>query len=146
MLIVPYSLKKESEGSLWTIWLFLSNGQTVWETDEENCSEQFILDNYLTPNGLFGKVRKIIGGTLYFELNDKTNIDNFYTWTEFLQKGAEKEIPQIDLFRPFVWLGEVDIGKRDDWGWYEECEKVSLGKISLIQLWIEIAGLRDCCE
>jgi len=138
MLIVPYKLQQESQ-RLWTLWLFLSNGKTVWETDEEICSQKFILDNYLTPNGLFGKV-KIIGKTLYCELNEKTNINNFYTWTEFLQKGAE--ISKVDLFRPFTWVGEV-LGEKDDWGWYEECEQVSLGKAGLINLWTDIAGLRD---
>ena len=69
MLIVPYKLKREGS-QLWTLWIFLSNGKTVWETDEEICSQKFILDNYLTPNGLFGKV-KIIGKTLYCELNEK---------------------------------------------------------------------------
>lgn len=138
MLIVPYKLQKESQ-QLWTLWIFLSNG-IVWETDEEKCSEKFILDNYLTPNGFFGKVRKIIGKTLYFEINEKTNIDNFYTWTEFLKK--EVEIPKVDLFRPFIWLGE-SIGQKDDWGWYEECEQVSLGKINLLEVWTQISGLSD---
>lgn len=138
MLIVPYKLQDENK-CLWTLWLFLSNGKTVWETDEENCSEQFILDNYLTPNGLFGKV-KIIGKTLYFELNEKTNIDNFYTWTEFLKQ--ESEIPKVDLFRPFTWIGE-SIGEKDQWGWYEECEQVSLGKVGLIEIWTTVAGLRE---
>ena len=140
MLIVPYKYKtQEAEPKLLsTLWLFLTNG-LVWETDEETCSEEFIIENYLTPNGLFGK-GKIVNGTLYFELDDRTNMNNFYTWTEFLEKEAE--IPKMDLFRPFIWLGE-SIGVRDEWGWYEECEKVSLGKIGLIQIWVEIAGLRD---
>lgn len=140
MLIVPYTLHSESK-SFWTLWIFLSNGKTVWETDEEICSEQFIVENYLTPNGLFGKVRKIINGTLYFELDERTNINNFYTWAEFLEKEAE--IPKTDLFRPFFWLGE-SIGERDDWGWYEECEEVSIGKMGLNKIWVEIAGLSDC--
>ena len=131
MLIVPYILRVEPQ-ALTTLWIFLSNGKTVWETDEEICTEKFIIDNYLTPNGLFGKVRKIVNGTLYFELNEKTKIDKFYTWTEFLQK--EIEIPKVDLFRPFIWLGDT-IGERDDWGWYEECEQICLGKIGLIEIW-----------
>lgn len=136
MLIVPYKLQQNNK-SLWTLWVFLSNGTTIWETDEEKSSEKFILDNYLTPNGLFGK-GKIIGNILYFELNEKTNIDNFYTWTEFLQKEAE--IPKVDLFRPFTWVGE-SIGEKDDWGWYEECEQVSLGKVGLINLWVAVKSL-----
>jgi hypothetical protein len=138
MLIVPYKLQQEGK-SLWTLWIFLSNGKTVWETDEEKCSEKFILENYLTPNGLFGK-SKIIGNTLFCELNEKTNIENFYTWTEFLKK--EVEIPKLDLFRPFCWVGD-SIGEKDDWGWYEECEEVTLGKAKLIQIWTTIAGLRE---
>lgn len=138
MLIVPYKLQNEGK-SLWTLWIFLSNGKSVWETDEEKCSQQFIVDNYLTPNGLFGKV-KIIGNTLYCELNEKTDINNFYTWTEFLKK--EVEIPKVDLFRPFIWLGE-SIAQRDDWGWYEECEQISLGKINLLEVWTQISGLSD---
>jgi hypothetical protein len=136
MLIVPYKLQKED--LIWTLWIFLSNG-LLWETDEEKCSEKFILENYLTPNGFFGK-GKIIGKTFYFELNEKTNISNFYTWTDFLEKEAE--IPKVDLFRPFVWVGEA-LGQKDDWGWYEECEQVSLGKSSLLEVWTSVAGLRE---
>jgi len=141
MLILPYKLQQEGK-SLWTLWLFLSNGKTVWETDEEKCSEQFIQDNYLTPNGLFGK-SKIIGNTLFCELNEKTDINNFYTWTEFLQKEAE--IPKVDLFRPFCWVGD-SIGEKDDWGWYEECEEVTLGKAKLIDLWSGVKAVRGLRE
>ena len=140
MLIVPYKLQKESQ-QLWTLWIFLSNG-IVWETDEEKCSEKFILDNYLTPNGLFGK-SKIIGNTLFCELNEKTDINNFYTWTEFLKKEAE--IPKVDLFRPFCWVGD-SIGEKDDWGWYEECEEVTLGKAKLIDLWSGVKAVRGLRE
>jgi hypothetical protein len=141
MLILPYKLQQEGK-SLWTLWLFLSNGKTVWETDEEKCSEKFILDNYLTPNGLFGK-SKIIGNTLFCELNEKTDINNFYTWTEFLKKEAE--IPKVDLFRPFCWVGD-SIGEKDDWGWYEECEEVTLGKAKLIDLWSGVKAVRGLRE
>ena len=140
MLIVPYTLSQNSK-NLWNLWVFLSNGKTIWETDEEICSAQFIVENYLNPNGLFGIVRKIVDGTLYFELDTTTNINNFYTSTEFLEKEAE--IPKIDLFRPFFWVGE-SMGQRDDWGWYEECEEISLGRLRLSEVWVQIAGLRDC--
>lgn len=142
MLIVPYSLCHENIGlnSLWTLWVFLSKG-VLWETDEEICSGQFIIDNYLTPNGFFGTIRKIVNGAVYFELDCRTKINNFYTWSEFLEK--ETEIPQIDLFRPFFWVGE-ELGDRDDWGWQEECEEISLGRLNLSQVWVDVAGLRDC--
>jgi hypothetical protein len=136
MFIVPYILKKESPNSS-TLWLFLTNGSAVWETDEENCSQEFIVENYLTPNGFFGKA-KIIDKILYYKLDKRTDMSNFYTWAEFLEK--EVEIPKTDLFRPFIWLGE-EIGERDDWGWYEECEQISLGKIGLIQLWVDMKSL-----
>jgi hypothetical protein len=62
---------------------------------------------------------------------------NFYTMTEFLENEAE--IPKTDMFRPFFWLGKT-IGERDEWGWYEECERISLGKISLLQVWAEVTS------
>jgi hypothetical protein len=131
MLIVPYFPIKDK-----TLWVFLSGGTAVWETDEAKCSEKFIVDNYLTPNGLFGKVKKFTKTTLFFELDNRTNINNFYTWSEFLEKEAP--IPNVDIFRPFIWLGDV-IGERDEWGWYEVCEEVYVGKIGLIDLWVACA-------
>lgn len=141
MFIVPYFIRKPLESTdfkVSTLWIFLSGGKTVWETDEAKCSEKFMIDNYLTPNGLLGKVHKTTKTTLFFELDERTQIDNFYTWTEFLKTNSE--IPAVDIFRPFVWLGNSKLGEKDEWGWYEECEQISLGKFgSLIDIWTGVS-------
>jgi hypothetical protein len=143
MFIVPYFLKKpvlNTDFNLVILWIFLSGGVNIWETDEENCSEKFIVDNYLTPNGIFGKVQKMTNTTLFFEIDERTDIDSFYTMTDFLKNNTE--VTGVDIFRPFVWLGDSKVGERDEWGWYEECEKVSLGKFgNLGQLWTSISEL-----
>lgn len=148
MFIVPYFTRNplvNSDFKLTTLWIFLSGGVNIWETDEQNCSEEFIIDNYLTPNGIYGKVRKMTKTTLFFEIDERTNIDSFYTMSDFLKNNME--ITPVDMFRPFVWLGDSNVGERDEWGWYEECERVSLGKFgNLGELWTSISeiGLRDC--
>jgi hypothetical protein len=144
MFIVPFfakdSVKSSAGFSIETVWVFLTEGGTsVWETEEKSCSNKFIIDNYLTPNGLFGKVWKTTTNTLFFEINlNLTKIEDFYSWTDFLK--TESPIPeQTELFRPFIWVGGG--GKDDDWGWIEECQGVSLGKFgNLANLW---EGLRS---
>lgn len=153
MFIVPFFIKDSVESSvgfsIQTAWVFLTaGGTTVWETDEtkeSQCSEKFIIDNYLKPNGFVGKVWKKTKKTLFFEINlSSTNIENFYSWSDFLKK--ESHIPeQIELFRPFIWIGcgsgSESNESDNDWGWVEECREVSLGKFgTLADLW---EGLRS---
>jgi hypothetical protein len=151
MFIVPFfkknSVKSSAGFDIQTVWVFLTaGGTTIWETEETNdakCSEKFVIENYLTPNGFIGKVFKKTKKTLFFEINlEATNIDNFYSWSDFLKK--ESPIPdQLELFRPFLWIGDAaaEVDEENDWGWMEECREVSLGKFgTLADLW---DGLRE---
>ena len=145
MVIIPYFFKKPAnEGSIAmrTLWVFLTAGGTaVWETDEADAkaSDKFIIDNYLTPNGLFGMPgmranRK--NSAIFIELDmNKTNINNFYSWSDFLKTGTN--LPEnIEIFRPFILLDN-----NDEWGWKEECKKYSLGKFGSLHNLLE--GLRE---
>ena len=144
MYIIPYFLTESKKGShfyIKTAWVFLKNGgMTVWETDEATCTEKFILENYLTPNGFFGKITKRTKTSVFFQIDTtKTILNDFYSWSDFLKKEAE--IPNTaDMFRPFFWVDSED-NKDDDWGWHEECKDVSFGKFgTLADLW---EGLRS---
>jgi len=144
MYIIPYFLTEPQKGShfhIKTAWVFLKNGgATVWETDEAKCTEKFISENYLIPNGFHGKVTKRTKTSLFFQIDmAKTKIQDFYSWSDFLKK--EETVPtHIDIFRPFFWVDSED-NKDDDWGWREECKSVCFGKFGTLEdLW---EGLRS---
>jgi hypothetical protein len=125
MFIIPYFLKNPTESNtefkLWTAYIFLMGGKTIWETEEVKCTEKNVIKTYLEPNGFFGKTTHLTKTALFFEIDlKKTNIKNFYFWTEVLDES--------DVFRPFVWLGELGPGKEDGWCWGDQCKTISLGK------------------
>jgi hypothetical protein len=93
MFIVPYYLKGN------TAWIFMRSG-SIWETDEKIMSKEAIIAEYLEPNGLYG-TGSIVNGYMYFQINDKTKLTDFYSWEEYLDGGVE------DYWRPFFWS--------DDW-------------------------------
>lgn len=138
MFICPYYLKANHQPNaqvkLWTAWVFLSEGGTkLWKTDEESLSNKEIIELYLAPNGFHGRVVAVKGGVLYYEVNpDAMNMDDFYTWTEFLASG---KVPSagIDIWRPFLWLGDVP-GGEDEYMWRAEMK--SVGKLAFLdELW-----------
>ena len=87
-------------------------GQNIWETEEDTITKKQLIDNYLTPNGIFGEI--VLKGSVWIvKVSDKTNISEF-----------------------FIWLGDKEPGVEDDWGWDEECSLTRLGKFgSVLDLW-----------
>lgn len=129
MFIVPYYIettKSQFEFKLTTLWLFLTNeGTTVWETDEKKPTADFILREYLTPNGFYGKVKCIKENTLYFEIDtEKTKIQNFYNWID--------DLTNEEVWRPFFYVSDNDFSK-NCWGWKEMNETNMLGSFGSIE-------------
>jgi len=152
MFIIPYYIEKPVKSKVfttWKAWVFLGNGGTqVWSDaadtrrgdaadtrrgGEENKVKD-IIENYLTPNGFTGKTRHDKkGNCVYMEISPNTDFSDLYTWTEMLKDAMD--IPNEFILRPFVWIGDTP-GVSDEWGWREQCEKVSLGTYGTIAtLW-----------
>lgn len=146
MFIVPYYIEKPVKSKLfttWKAWVFLGNGGTqVWmsEADKSEAESEAaektkdVIANYLTPNGFTGKSRHDKKkNCLYMEISPNTDFSDLYTWSEMLKEA--KDIPNEFILRPFVWIGDSP-GTSDEWGWREQCEKVSLGGYGTIAtLW-----------
>jgi hypothetical protein len=131
MFIVPYYLettKSQSEFKFTTLWLFLTNqGTTVWETDEKKPTADFIVREYLTPNGFYGKVKCVKGDVLYFEVDTKqTKIQNFYNWID------EEVNTDSEVWRPFFYVSDDDLSKQH-WGWKEMTETILFGSFGTIE-------------
>lgn len=140
MFIIPYYIEDPVESKatfkMWKAWVFLANGGTmIWETDGP-CTADEAIANYLQPNGFVGNTRyHKKTDCLYMNIKGM-DFSDVYTWTEFLKEDTD--IPNEFILRPFVWVGESP-GLVDDWGWREQCEKVSLGKFgNLATLWDRI--------
>ena len=130
MFIIPYYIESKSVENfkLTKAWIFMTNcGMKIWETEVK---DNEIIDLYLNPNGLFGKTTCVKGDTLYFEVDlGKTRIADFYTWTDFLDKG--ESIPSdLDVWRPFVWVSDTNVspGEKDSWGWQDEVKNTMVHK------------------
>jgi hypothetical protein len=147
MFIIPYYIEKPIKTKLfttWKAWVFLGNGGTqVWmseadqsEADQSEAgeSQKEVINNYLAPNGFAGKTRyDKKANCLYMEISPDTDFSDLYTWGEMLKEA--KDIPREFILRPFVWIGDSP-GQADEWGWREQCEKVSLGAYgSIATLW-----------
>jgi hypothetical protein len=133
MFIVPYYMKttnSQFEFKLTTLWLFLTNqGTSVWETDEKKPTADFIVREYLTPNGFYGKVKCVKENTLYFEVDtEKTKIQNFYNWIDSDDENKNFE----EVWRPFFYVSDSDYSKQN-WGWKEMNETNSLGSFGTVQ-------------
>ena len=131
MYLVPYVLHKVShekaQFQMWILWVFLSHGGThVWETDEENPDQDFVVSEYLEPNGFFGEMKSFENNICLFEIDPaKTHFSDFYLWNEFLRKN--QEIPGgCDIWRPFFWIGTRDYGSQDEWQWETEAAELVL--------------------
>ncbi len=118
---------------MYTAWIFLTEGGTkLWKTDEDNLTNKEILEQYLTPNGFHGRVKCAKGDVLYYEVNpDAMNMNDFYSWTEFLASGRTPST-DIDIWRPFFWLGEKPglPGQDDEFLWRAEMK--SVGKLAFL--------------
>lgn len=108
-------------------------GQNIWETEEDTITKKQLIDNYLTPNGIFGEI--VLKGSVWIvKVSDKTNISEFFSWKDSLAESKPPEAQEI--WRPFIWLGDKEPGVEDDWGWDEECSLTRLGKFgSVLDLW-----------
>ena len=124
MYILPYYESKTIENSLFKlkcINLFLiEKGKGVWQTDEKKPSLQFVISNYLEPNGLVGEC-SVKGDTVLCKIDlSSVDMNSFYTFVE--QDKAE------EVWRPFYKIEEA--------GWEEQAQKESLGSFgSLKKMW-----------
>jgi hypothetical protein len=138
MYILPYYLERTSqtqtEFSLQTLWLFLTEqGTALWETDEKKkVTPEFIVREYLTPNGIYGTVKCVKENTLFFEVDiSKTKINNFYNWID------DEVNSDSEVWRPFFYISDKDMNSaKQFWGWKEQTEIISFGSFgSLHKIW-----------
>ena len=96
MKLVPFFLRESFKHTfhIHILYVFLGYaGKSVWTTEESALlSTEEIVNNYCEPNGIVGKGIRIEKDIAYIEVDDKkTNIADFYTWEEALQKPAKPE-------------------------------------------------------
>jgi hypothetical protein len=147
MFLIPYRLQpsqsSETNFTLSTLWVFTTKGGTsLWETDEDTCTEEEILKEYLHANGFKGRGHGVKGGCYLFEVDPcQTPLSDFYSWTDFLQMN--KPIPKdCDVWRPFVWVDTEALGTTNEWGWNTESEKETLGAFGTVRTLWEL--IRTC--
>jgi hypothetical protein len=145
MLIIPYRLqppqKSTTDFTMTVAWIFTTCGGTaVWETDEATPTEQQVIEDYLHANGFFGTSRGVHDDCLFFEIDpEKTKFSDFWVWSDFLEKGhAPSE--NIDVWRPFFWIGEVGVGQDDSWGWMNQTKELTLTKFGSLDKFWKIIG------
>lgn len=124
MYILPYYKSKSIKNTLFNyecVCVFLvEKGKAIWQTDEEKPTLQYVIKNYLEPNGIVGEV-SVKGDTILCKIDlSSVNIDSFYTFVE--QEKAD------EVWRPFYRVEEA--------GWDEEAQKESLGSFgSVKKIW-----------
>ena len=139
MFIIPYILQpakiSQTEFALSTLWVFMSDGgKTIWETDEDTCSEEEILEEYILANGFKGRALGVKDGCYLFEVDDETTkLSEFYSWTDFTKKEEE---PSGYTWRPFFWIDDAEPSNSDNWGWEKEADGMSIEKFGTVKrLW-----------
>jgi hypothetical protein len=120
MYILPYIKIHKQESNIYTFYstfVFLTdNGTRVWKTDEEKPKLNYVIKEYLEPNGFHGKV-SLKGDTILCEM-DSIDVNTFYV---FPDKAEE-------FWRPFYMVPGA--------GWEEEANKESLGTFgSVKRIW-----------
>lgn len=141
MFILPYirqpSKSSTTDFSLTVAWVFTIQGGTgIWETDEEILADDRCIQEYLEPNGFYGVSKGIVDNCLVYEVDpSRTKLSDFYMWSDFLGKGQAP--PEgCDVWRPFFWVGDTDIGEEDGWGWLSQTSELSLGKFGAVsKIW-----------
>jgi hypothetical protein len=141
MFILPYILqppqKSSTDFTLRVAWIFtIHGGGGIWETEEELLSEEKVIQEYLEPNGFYGVSKGIIENCLVYEVDpSRTKLSDFYMWSDFIGKGQPPS-EGCDIWRPFFWLGDSQLGEDDAWGWESQTTEVSLGKFgSVSKVW-----------
>jgi hypothetical protein len=132
MYLIPYihesKFEEHSEFKTQILWLFLAErGTKVWQTDEEGeITQSFVINEYFTPNDIFGTIRHFTNDICLFEVDCmKTKIEDFWMWLD--EKAKEDDI----LWRPFF-----NIHGKDNYAWEEQAEKHMLGSFgSVQQIW-----------
>ena len=111
-------------------------GTARWTTDEKELSAVDVVEQYLTPNGFKGRVVCVKDDTVYFKIDYAAmDMANFYTWTEFLVRG--EEVPrELDVWRPFFWIGEAAVSCVDEFCWGDE---VASGPKYIDDFWAVVA-------
>lgn len=104
----------------------VNGGKAVWETDEKSIGANEVVKEYLEPNSLFGNVKFCDSNVLLFEIDTKrTKFSDFYNWNDMLDGRVADS---AELWRPWMWVGDTEMGGKDSWGWKQEMETLSLGK------------------
>lgn len=139
MYIIPFFIEEPKETTVgfkfWTCWVFMGqNGKAIWETDKSIVPPKDVIDMYLHPNDIHGThmptSRKDV--FLYKVDKTKTNISDFYTWSDMLS-GVECG---SEIWRPFFWVGNDSYGEADEWGWEEEMKDIRVGSFGTVDsLW-----------
>lgn len=132
MYLIPYihesNFEGQSEFKVQTLWLFLAErGTKVWQTDEDGeLTQDYIIDEYFTPNDIFGRIRYFSKDICLFEVDClKTKIEDFWMWLD--EKAKEDDI----VWRPFFM-----IQGNENYAWEEQTEKHILGSFgSIQQIW-----------
>jgi hypothetical protein len=152
MWILPYFFsdshdtqqQKAAKFPICIAWMFLAGGgSSVWETEDTTpvrSEQKDVLDSvyreYCEENGLYGApFFSEEHQTLFVHIDiQKTKIEDFYTWTDFLKS---KGLPGNDLqiWRPFFWLGS-STSETDIFGWRACAEETCLGSFGPVtKIW-----------
>jgi hypothetical protein len=140
MKLVPYIYTQgvsESGLTIHKISVFLTRGGTaIWQTDEVGPqSEEFLQEEYLLPNGLYSRSCSIdkIKDIAWVEIDvTKTNLADFYTWTEVLTN------PKVAAAKPECWRSYYFFIDTDTNHWWTprelsvEADIQDLGNASLL--------------
>ncbi len=103
--IIPYYKIESKKGisqsfELQRVWVFMrGKGKTLWkiESEDQNKSQEWIINEYLLSNGFAGS-GKLIDSTLYYQMS---SID-WNSWYTIYDETEEE-----DVWRPFFHVPEA---------------------------------------
>jgi hypothetical protein len=94
MKVLPFFLKtKHHHLHMVALHLFLSHaGKTLWDIDENQCTEETLRKEYLLPNGLLPKRILQVKEVFFVEIDEEaTKLSDFYSWEEAVQHPMRPE-------------------------------------------------------
>lgn len=108
MKLVPFFLTESMKHTFYvqTLFVFLSHaGKALWATDESGVvSRETILSDYCEANGFVVKRFFIEKDIAFIEIDPQTtNLSDFYTWEEALEKPGKPE-----CWRRFYFLQDKE--------------------------------------